>query len=202
MREQTWQKCQAVNDFANPIARAKSRAKKARAPGDLLFLSFAKSKYQFPWRWPIVILCILLWEFANSNKCQVNLPKPLEMLCCLVGKIFGFGYCSTFVCIWQLLFNYGLIRVKNSSHKLWTNFIINCLLSIFNISCMHLKIRCYWEYWENLETKPDLTQGLKLLALTVILRATLIDICYPSYPGYFYIFKAKIKVQQVCYLVC
>jgi len=41
MREQTWQKYQVVDDFANPIARAKSRAKKARAPGDLLFLSFA-----------------------------------------------------------------------------------------------------------------------------------------------------------------
>ena len=80
MREQTWQKCQAVDDFANPIARAKSRARKARAPGYLLFLSFAKSKCQIPWRWPIFILCILLWEFANSSKWQVNLPKPLEML--------------------------------------------------------------------------------------------------------------------------
>ena len=80
MREQTWQKCQVVDDFANLIARVKSHVRKARVPGDLLFLSFAKSKCQFPWRWPIFILCILLWEFANSNKCQVNLPKPLEML--------------------------------------------------------------------------------------------------------------------------
>ena len=78
--EQTWQKCQAVDDFANPIARAKSRVKKARAPGDLQFLSFAKSICQFPWRWPTFMLCILFWEFTNSNKCQVNLPKPLEML--------------------------------------------------------------------------------------------------------------------------
>jgi len=52
----------------------------SKVTGDLLFLSFAKSKCQFPWRWPIFILCILLWEFANNNKCQVNLPKPLEML--------------------------------------------------------------------------------------------------------------------------
>jgi len=76
----TWQKCQAVDGFVNPIARAKSRARKTRASGDLLFLFFVKSKCQFPWRWPIFIFCILLWEFANNNKCQVNLPKPLEML--------------------------------------------------------------------------------------------------------------------------
>ena len=82
MREQTWQKCQVVGDFANPIARAKSRARKARAPGDLLFLSFAKSKCQFPWRWPVFIFCILLehlqqlcnWNLAFVGICQV--PKP------------------------------------------------------------------------------------------------------------------------------
>jgi len=50
MKEQTWQKCQAVDDFANPIARAKSRARKVRAPGDLLFLSFVMCKCEFPWR--------------------------------------------------------------------------------------------------------------------------------------------------------
>jgi hypothetical protein len=37
MREQTWQKCQVVDGFANLIARAKSHARKAGAPGDLLF---------------------------------------------------------------------------------------------------------------------------------------------------------------------
>ena len=49
MREQTWQKCQVVDGFANPITQAKSRTRKARAPGDLIFLFFAKFKCQFPW---------------------------------------------------------------------------------------------------------------------------------------------------------
>ena len=70
-------------------SREQSHARGKRAPGDLLFLSFAKSKCQFPWRWPIFILCILLWEFANSNKCQVNLPKPLEMLANNAAHIQG-----------------------------------------------------------------------------------------------------------------
>jgi len=41
IREQTWQKCQAVDGFANPIAQAKvTREESARA-----------------WRPPIFILC-------------------------------------------------------------------------------------------------------------------------------------------------
>jgi len=51
MREQTWQKCQTMDGFANPITRAKSRVRKARA-----------------WRSPIFILC------------QVQMSNPLEMV--------------------------------------------------------------------------------------------------------------------------
>jgi len=51
MREQTWQKCQVVDGFANLIARAKSHVRKARA-----------------WRPPIFILC------------QVQMSIPLEMV--------------------------------------------------------------------------------------------------------------------------
>jgi hypothetical protein len=31
---------------------------------------------------------------------------------CLVHEIWEFGYCNTFVFIWQLVFNHGLIRLK------------------------------------------------------------------------------------------
>jgi hypothetical protein len=40
----------------------------------------AKSIMRNPWRCPIFRLCILFWEFANNNKCQVNYAKLLEML--------------------------------------------------------------------------------------------------------------------------
>jgi hypothetical protein len=49
---------------------------KSSHPG-LLWVNF-KSIMQNPWRWPIFRHCILLWEFANNNKCQVNYAKPFR----------------------------------------------------------------------------------------------------------------------------
>jgi hypothetical protein len=83
MREQTWQKCQAVDGFANPIARAKvTREESARA-----------------WRPPIFILC------------QVQIPIPLEMFYFL-SFAFCYGSLQTTtnaksICqsLWRWLYN-------------------------------------------------------------------------------------------------
>jgi len=47
-------------------------------------------------------------------------------------KIFGFRYCSTFVCLWQILFNYGLTKSKDLSRDLQ----INCAISFY--FCLYL----------------------------------------------------------------
>ena len=62
---------------------------------------------------------------------------------CLVGKNFRFWYCSTFVCLWQILSNHRLIRVKRFisqfTNKLYNQFLFS---SKFNTPCIQCKIRC------------------------------------------------------------
>jgi hypothetical protein len=64
-------------------------------------------------------------------------------------EIFGLGYCSTFVCICQLAFNHGLIKLKR--------FVPNCVISFFsstfNTPCMCVNIRCDEKSSNFLETK-------------------------------------------------
>ena len=58
-------------------------------------------------------------------------------------KIFRFGYCSTFVVIWQLIFNYELIRFKRFISS-FTVELCNQLvfLTVFNTIYIYPKIRC------------------------------------------------------------
>jgi hypothetical protein len=42
----------------------------------------------------------------------IHICASTALRVCLVTKIFGFVYCNTFVCIYQLVSNYGLIRFK------------------------------------------------------------------------------------------
>ena len=68
-----------------------------------------------------------------------------------------FCYCSTFVFIWQILFNHGVIRLKRFisqiSDKLCNYFLF---LSLFNASCMRPKIRC--DVTENLKKFYELNK--------------------------------------------
>ena len=73
-------------------------------------------------------------------------------------KIFGFRYCSTFVVIWQLMSNHGLIRLKNLSRHLQ----LSCVISYF--FQLHLMLHAnIWRFdvmdtvWKFLKTKQGLS---------------------------------------------
>jgi len=48
---------------------------------------------------------------ASQRSCQHTHASSLRPR--LDPKFFDFDYCSIFVCIWQLVSNYGLIRFKS-----------------------------------------------------------------------------------------
>ena len=75
-------------------------------------------------------------------------------------KIFGFGYCSIFVCIWYLVSNYGLIRLKRFILS-FTAKLCNWFFSLttFNASYICLKIWCDGKSWKILGTKHDLSHS-------------------------------------------
>jgi len=41
-------------------------------------------------------------------------------------KDFGFRYCSTFICLWQILSNYGLTMIKR-----FVDLQVNCAISFY-----------------------------------------------------------------------
>ena len=47
-----------------------------------------------------------------------------------LNVIFLFHYCSTFACLWQILSNYGLTRIK----RFVSRFTANCVISF----CFHM----------------------------------------------------------------
>ena len=56
---------------------------------------------------------------------------------------FGFGYCSIFICIWQLVSNYGLIRIESFVSRFLTQLYNQfCFSSTFSTPCICRKIRC------------------------------------------------------------
>jgi hypothetical protein len=63
-------------------------------------------------------------------------------------KNFKFRYCSTFVCLWQIISNHKLIRIKRFISR-FTGKLYNLFLfsSIFNTLCMCHKIWCDEESW-------------------------------------------------------
>ena len=67
-----------------------------------------------------------------------SLPRP-----CLVQKNLQNRNSSTFVCIWQILSNHELTRLKRFVSSIPTKLCNYFLFSsIFNTSCMRLKIWC------------------------------------------------------------
>jgi hypothetical protein len=79
-------------------------------------------------------------------------------------KLLEFDYCSTFVCIWQLVYNHGLIWLKRFVSYLQPNCVISYFfLSIFNAPYMCLKIRCDKTKSKILKFRRHLNVALLLL---------------------------------------
>ena len=57
-------------------------------------------------------------------------------------KKLGFSTVVHLVVIWQLMSNYGLIRIKRLSRAKQLYYIISYFLTLFNAQCMYSKIRC------------------------------------------------------------
>jgi len=84
-------------------------------------------------------------------------------------KDFGFRYCSTFICLCQILSNHGLTRIKDSSHDLQLNGAISFYFYLYLI--LHACAERF-DVTRNLEnflvfgrTKQDLRATVYLLEL-------------------------------------
>jgi hypothetical protein len=62
-----------------------------------------------------------------------------------MGKLFGFRYCSTFVCLWQKFSNHGLTRIKSD---LQVNYAISFCFRLYLI--LHACVARF-DVMENLE---------------------------------------------------
>jgi len=122
------------------------------------FLSCASQLGPYPFAWGIDLtwqpgsiyiytpshldICSYIWNPCTVRTCWLVIRPCVDL------KSFWFWHCSTFVFIWQILFNYGVSRLKDSSHDLQIKYAISFY---FYLYLMFHACAARFDLTENLE---------------------------------------------------
>jgi hypothetical protein len=94
------------------------------------------------------------WVHLNKAQDWFGTRGVFRLQVCIT---FGtFWYCSTFVCIWQILSNYGLTRLKNSSRDVQLNCVISYFFYIHLLLHIYVTKLIWWREYKNLQFESHL----------------------------------------------
>jgi hypothetical protein len=101
------------------------------------------------------------------------LAKPtIELRVCLVCDFFCLGYCSTFVCIYQLVSNYGLRATPTITHPNSPSYFFGKLRKI-SLQQLPIPTTHLWQLGKKTHQLGILASGEALRILTPIARRRL-----------------------------
>ena len=106
-----------------------------------------RCRSHFPLTLPFFLSCARMSSFAHPCPANIYFTRRL----CLHVIFFRFCYCSTFVCLWQILFNHRLTKVKRFVSQFSIISFYFCLYLVLNVCAVK------FDMTENFENLLDLS---------------------------------------------